>query len=157
MGVVPANADYALKLNLTVANSSSSTITSSDYEVIIPTAFTIAQSGWNEITDGITAKVSGDKTFSSEYRLVVTPSSGSGALTADGIADTIGYTLMSTSNDKASEWVFTADELNASKDNVITGTTKTLGVHVEDYSNKPNGDYSDTITFTASVESAAND
>ena len=35
---------------------------------------------------------------------------------------------------------------------MITGTTKTLGVDVEDYSTKPNGDYSDTITFTASVE-----
>ena len=58
---------------------------------------------------------------------------------------------MSTSNGKVSEWVFTAAELNASKDNVITGTTKTLGVHVEDYSDKANGDYSDTITFTASV------
>ena len=35
---------------------------------------------------------------------------------------------------------------------MITGTTKTLGVDVEDYSTKANGDYSDTITFTASVE-----
>ena len=37
---------------------------------------------------------------------------------------------------------------------MITGTTKTLGVDVEDYSTKANGDYSDTITFTAEVQEA---
>ena len=36
----------------------------------------------------------------------------------------------------------------------IIGTTKTLGVHVEDYSTKPNGNYEDTVTFTAEVENA---
>ena len=60
MGVIPANADYALTLSLKVANASSSTTTSSDYALIIPSAFTITQSGWNEITDGITAKVRGE-------------------------------------------------------------------------------------------------
>ena len=63
-GVIPANADYALTLSLKVANASSSTTTSSDYALIIPSAFTITQSGWNEITDGITAKVNGHPSFS---------------------------------------------------------------------------------------------
>ena len=153
MGVIPANADYALTLSLKVANASSSTTTSSDYALIIPSAFTITQSGWNEITDGITAKVSGDLPFDSGYKLTVTAATDS-TLTAEGSTDTISYTLKS--RDAATEaitaWEFSADELNASKDNVITGTTKTLGVDVEDYSTKANGDYSDTITFTASVE-----
>ena len=77
-------------------------------------------------------------------------------MTATGTTDTITYTLKTASDDttETTSWEFSADELNASKDNVITGTTKTLGVHVEDYSNKPNGDYEDTVTFTASVVSA---
>ena len=154
-GVIPANADYALTLSLKVANASTSTTTSSDYELIIPSAFTINNSGWNEITEGITAKVSGDLPFDSGYRLKVTATTDS-TLTADGITDTISYTLKAISTDTAptTAWEFTADELNASKDNVITGTTKTLGVDVEDYSTKTNGDYSDTITFTAEVQSA---
>ena len=155
-GVIPANADYALTLSLKVANASTSTTTSSDYALIIPDSFTINNSGWNEITDGITAKVSGDSVkFDSGYKLTVTAATDS-TLTAEGITDTISYTLKS--RDAATEaitaWEFTADELNASDDTgVITGTTKTLGVNVEDYSNKANGDYTDTITFTAEVQS----
>lgn len=154
--VIPANADYSLKLTLNNAGSSSTKTTSSDYELTIPSTFIITQSGWNEITDGITAKVSGDNTvFDSGYKLTVSATTD-GTLTAEGITDTISYTLKS--RDAATEaitaWEFTADELNASKDNVITGTTKTLGVDVEDYSTKTNGDYTDTITFTAEVQAA---
>ena len=155
-GGIPANADYALTLSLKVANASTSTTTSSDYALIIPDSFTITKSGWNEITDGITAKVSGDNAvFDSGYKLTVTAATDS-TLTADGITDTISYTLKAASTDTSAvtTWEFSADELNASKDNVITGTTKTLGVDVEDYSTKTNGDYSDTITFTAEVQSA---
>ena len=155
-GVIPANADYALTLSLKVANASTSTTTSSDYALIIPDSFTINNSGWNEITEGITAKVSGDNVkFDSGYRLTVTAATD-GTLTADGITDTITYTLKAVSTDTSAvtTWEFSADELNASKDNVITGTTKTLGVDVEDYSTKTNGDYSDTITFTAEVQAA---
>lgn len=155
-GGIPANADYSLKLTLNKSGSSSTKTTSSDYELTIPSTFTITQSGWNEITDGITAKVSGDNTvFDSGYKLTVTATTDS-TLSATGISDTISYTLKS--RDAATEaitaWEFSAAELNASKDNVITGTTKTLGVDVEDYSTKPNGDYTDTITFTAEVQSA---
>ena len=155
-GVIPANADYALTLSLKVANASTSTTTSSDYALIIPDSFTINNSGWNEITEGITAKVSGDNVkFDSGYKLTVTAATDS-TLTADGITDTISYTLKAVSTDTSAvtTWEFSADELNASKDNVITGTTKTLGVDVEDYSTKANGDYSDTITFTAEVQEA---
>ena len=153
-GVIPANADYSLKLSLKVSNASASTTTSSDYALIIHSAFTITQSGWNEITEGITAKVSGDKaTFDSGYKLTVTATTDS-TLSAEGITDTISYTLKTASTDTsaATTWEFTADELNASDGTEITGTTKTLGIDVEDYSTKTNGDYSDTITFSAKVE-----
>ena len=154
-GATPADAaPYFLKLTLSKSGSSSTTTTSSDYQLTIPSAFTITQSGWNEITEGITAKVSGDNVkFDSGYRLTVTAATD-GTLTADGITDTITYTLKAVSTDTAATtaWEFTAADLNASDDTgAITGTTKTLGVDVEDYSTKPNGDYSDTITFTARV------
>ena len=155
-GVNPANADYSLKLSLKVANGSPSPInTSTDYQITIPETFTITSAGWNPITEGITAKVSGDNyKFDSGYKLTVTASHN--ALTATGTTDTITYTLKTASDDKTetTSWEFSADELNASKDNVITGTTKPFGVYVEDYSNKPNGEYSDTVTFTAKVEDA---
>ena len=155
-GVIPANADYALTLSLKVANASTSTTTSSDYALIIPDSCTIKNSGWNEITEGITAKVSGDNVkFDSGYKLTVTAATDS-TLSAEGTTDTIGYTLKAASDASATTaWEFSADELNASDDTgAITGTTKTLGVQVEDYSTKTNGDYSDTITFTAEVQAA---
>ena len=35
-----------------------------------------------------------------------------------------------------------------------TAATQPMGIVVEDYSSKPAGDYSDTVTFTAKVETA---
>ncbi len=85
-GAIPANADYSLKLTLNKSGSSSTKTTSSDYELTIPSTFTITQSGWNEITDGITAKVSGDNTvFDSGYKLTVTATTDS-TLSATGIS-----------------------------------------------------------------------
>ena len=61
--------------------------------------------------------------------------------------DSIGYTLASQDNgSQNTTWKFTADEVNASG-----GTTKPVGVIVNDYSSNTLGTYEDTITFTASV------
>ena len=107
-GATPADAaPYFLKLTLSKSGSSSTTTTSSDYQLTIPSAFTITQSGWNEITEGITAKVSGDNVkFDSGYRLTVTAATD-GTLTADGITDTITYTLKAVSTDTSAvtTWV----------------------------------------------------
>ena len=46
-------------------------------------------------------------------------------------------------------WDFSVDELAKQG-----GTTKTMGAVVEEYINKPAGDYTDTVTFTAKVEDA---
>lgn len=68
---------------------------------------------------------------------------------AGGVNDTIQYFLATGETDTAATttFVFTADEINASG-----GTSKPIGVNVEDYSSKPNGTYEDEITYEVSVE-----
>ena len=64
--------------------------------------------------------------------------------------NSVGYTLTTASGgSQTTTWEFSADELNASG-----GTTKAMGIVVEDYSDMPAGTYQDTVTFTASVEDA---
>jgi len=60
----------------------------------------------------------------------------------------VSYMLATQSGGaETTSWEFSADELNS-------GTTRPLGIIVEDYSSKPAGTYTDTVTFTAKVEDA---
>ena len=65
--------------------------------------------------------------------------------------------MATSENDSAAttKFEFTADEINAKDTNdAFVGTSKPIGVNVEDYSSKSAGDYEDEITYEVSVESA---
>ena len=67
----------------------------------------------------------------------------------------IGYNLATATGTYSSSatpasWEFSAADLNADG-----GKTNPMGIIVDDYSSMPAGTYQDTVTFTASVESAA--
>ena len=125
---------------------------STDYTITIPATLTVAQSGWNA-TDGITAQVKSGDTFDASKKLTVTAESTNiWALKSGQI--TIGYNLATATGTYSSSatpasWEFSATELNANG-----GTKKDMGIIVEDYSNKPAGSYTDTVTFTAKVGDA---
>ena len=132
--------------------------TGTDYILTIPAQLTVKNAGWNA-TEGIKAKVSqtgdGEYAFDASKKLSVTASSvNSWALKCSETGDTVGYNLAGTGSGnpvyaetaEAASWVFTADELNAKN-----GTTKAMGIIVEDYSGKSAGTYKDTVTFTAQV------
>ena len=123
---------------------------STDYVLTIPASLTVEQAGWNG-TEGITAKVKDGDTFDSSKKLTVTASSEDEFALVSG-ENKIGYNLATgTGTYSASvgtpSWDFSASELNAAN-----GTTKSMGIIVEDYSEKPAGTYTDTVTFTAKVE-----
>lgn len=125
---------------------------STDYTVTIPATLTVANSGWNA-TDGITAAVKSGDTFHNNKQLTVTATSTNSWALKSG-DNSVGYNLATatgTYNKEATpaSWKFTATQLNKTN-----GTTKPMGIIVEDYSNKPAGTYQDTVTFTASVEDA---
>ncbi|MBR1700408.1 MAG: hypothetical protein IJ716_00485 [Lachnospiraceae bacterium] len=126
---------------------------STDYTITIPATLNVADAGWNA-TSGITANNSTNN-FDTGKKLAVTAESTNGwKLKSDGVSDTVGYNLATadgTYNENAAPalWEFSAAELNEA-----SGTTKAMGIIVEDYSNKAAGNYSDTVTFTAKVESA---
>ena len=149
-------ADYKTKLTLTIA--AASPVYDEDYTLSVPDDTAITTSGWNSLGN-ITAKYNGSNSgFDSSKKLVVTLSStNTFTLKASGVSDTISYFVATGESDTSATttFEFTADEINAKDTNdAFVGTSKPIGVNVEDYSSKSAGDYEDEITYTVSVESA---
>lgn len=146
----------ALTLMLSLVPAFSMTALAADnvstYTLQIPSTLTVSAAGWNE-TSGLTAAVTSGDTFDSGKKLTVTATSTNSWSLVSG-SNSVGYNLATATGAYSStatpaSWEFSATELNASG-----GTTKTMGIIVEDYSSKPAGTYQDTVTFTASVEDA---
>lgn len=116
------------------------TVKESTYTLTIPAALTVVDSGWNA-TDGISA--TGE--LASSKKLIVTASSDDEYALVSG-ENKVGYKLATASTDTeaTTSWVF--DTLSS------TTSTKPMGIIVEDYTGKPAGTYTDTVTFTASLE-----
>ena len=136
----------ALTLGLLPAISSPALAAEGDtsYTLTIPSTLTVANKGWNA-TDGISAT----GTLDSGKKLTVTAASANEWKLKDG-ENTVDYYLATEEGgEPATVWDFTVDELAAEN-----GTNKSMGAVVEEYINKPAGDYTDTVTFTASVEAA---
>ena len=116
----------------------------STYTITIPSALTVTDKGWNSI-----GNISASGTLADGKKLTVSAASAnSWALTST--SDSVSYTLKNASTDNAAttSWEFTKEQLS-------TGATQAIGIDVSDYSTKPAGTYTDTVTFTASVEDAA--
>lgn len=116
------------------------TVKESTYTLTIPAALTVVDSGWNA-TDGISA--TGE--LASSKKLIVTASSDDEYALVSG-ENKVSYKLATASTDTeaTTSWVF--DTLSS------TTSTKPMGIIVEDYTGKPAGTYTDTVTFTASLE-----
>ena len=115
------------------------------YTLTIPSTLTVADKGWNA-TDGVSATGS----LASGKKLTVTASSANSWALKSG-DNSVGYNLATATGTYSSSatpasWEFT--ELSN------TATTQPMGIIVEDYNSKPAGTYTDTVTFTASVEDA---
>ena len=112
------------------------------YTLTIPSVLNVSGSGWNA-TDGISAT----GTLADGKKLTVTASSDNSFKLKSGNNE-VGYTLATASTDTEATTFWTFDSLSD------TATNKAMGIIVEDYSSKPAGTYTDTVTFTASVEDA---
>ena len=114
--------------------------TTTSYTLTIPSTLNVANSGWNA-TSGISA--TGE--LASGKKLTVTASSANSWALKSG-DNSVGYKLATASTDTeaTTSWEFT--ELSS------TATKKDMGIIVDDYSTKPAGTYTDTVTFTAAVE-----
>lgn len=121
------------------------------YTLAIPEALTITKEGWNSI-GSMTASYGGTNDgFDPSKKLVVTAASTTGFnLTANGITDTIGYTVRTSANDTEATTTFEFKAAEITK----AGTSKPIGVYVGSFSDKSNATYTDTITYTAVVDDA---
>ena len=117
----------------------------STYTLTIPSTLTVEHSGWNA-TSGISAA----GTLASGKKLTVTASSGDefALVNQSDSTQKVGYKLATASTDTEATTSWTFDSL------IDTATKKDMGIIVEDYSSKPAGTYTDTVTFTAKVEVA---
>jgi hypothetical protein len=126
-----------------------------DYVLTIPAKLDVASAGWNE-TDGITAQVKSGDTFDSSKKLTVTAASANEWNLKSG-ENAIAYKMASATEQEKSYADATATtSLEISAEDLNTGNYEApFGIVVEDYTDKPAGEYKDTVTFTAKVEDAA--
>ena len=127
---------------------------STDYTITIPATLTVEQKGWNA-TDGITAKVKSGDTFDSSKKLTVTAASANEWNLKSG-KNAIAYKMASATEQEKSYADATATtSLEISAEDLNTGNYEApFGIVVEDYTDKPAGEYKDTVTFTAKVENS---
>ena len=118
------------------------TVNAATYTLTIPSTLTVANSGWNA-TGGISAT----GTLASGKKLTVTASSTNSWALKSG-DNSVGYKLATASTDTTATTSWEFDSLSSS------AATKPMGIIVENYDDKPAGTYTDTVTFTASVEDA---
>ena len=118
----------------------------SDYTLTIPASFDIKNEGWNEIGDiSVTGQLADGR------KLVVNAESDGEFALVNQSDDTqkIDYTLKnSAEGEETTSWEF--EELSE------TPATQKIGVDVSPFRGMPAGSYTDTVTFTASVEDAVN-
>lgn len=152
-GASAFGADYKTSIRLVLSGGSASTADVYDeaYTLSIPEALTITTEGWNSIGN-MTASYGGTNDgFDPSKKLVVTAASTTGFnLTANGITDTIGYTVRTSANDSEATTTFEFKAAEITK----AGTSKPIGVHVDSFIGKSNATYTDTIIYSVSVESA---
>ena len=111
------------------------------YTITIPSTLTVENSGWNSI-----GNISATGTLATGKKLTVSAASANSWVLKSG-DNSVSYTLTTAEGgSQTTSWEFT--ELSN------TETTKPLGIIVADYSDKPAGTYTDTVTFTAKVENA---
>ena len=134
-----------------VANAEGETVTS-DYTLTIPATLAVENSGWNSIGD-----LTATGTLAQGKKLNVTAASENSWNLTSG-ENTVAYKLCGeTEKTKTYADAAATTALDISKGSLeqTGGFSVPIGIVVEDYSTKPAGDYSDTVTFTASVENAA--
>ena len=152
-GATLAHADvktFSTSIKLTISSIPSSPYDEA-YTLSIPESLTVNNTGWNEIGNIVIAHDTANTTttFNPAKKVVITASSQN-SFTLKSDTNSISYTLKTSETDASATTVFefTAEQINA-------GASQAIGINVEDYSLMPAGEYEDTITYTASVESVA--
>lgn len=137
----------ALTLGLLPAFSSPALAADGDtsYTLTIPSTLNVANSGWNA-TSGISAT----GTLAEGKKLTVSASSANSWALKSG-DNSVGYNLATATGTYSSSATPASWEFTELSD---TATTKPMGIIVDDYSTAAAGNYTDTVTFTASVEDA---
>lgn len=155
--VIPADSYVEMKITSPVGENTSvkvsvtnlASVDMTSYTLTIPATLEVNNSGWNA-TDGIGAagvlekgkKLTVTADSNGEYALVSGENKVNYKLAENGDKDTTYDNAAETTS-----WEFTSL--------TDTATTKSMGIVVEDYSDKPAGTYTDVVTFKANIETAA--
>ena len=139
-------------MNPTQVQAETPTPPTNDYTLTVPAETTLAYDGSAvALTNGL--KVSGGDLEDGKKVTVTATSAGDWQLSATGATTKIHYGLYATTDatETTTSWDF------SKTDAAVTGTTKTIysKIVASEYQSAEAGDYSDTITFTAALKSAA--
>ena len=139
-------------MNPTQVQAETPTPPTNDYTLTVPAETTLAYDGSAvALTNGL--KVSGGDWEDGKKVTVTATSAGDWQLSATGATTKIHYGLYATTDatETTTSWDF------SKTDAAVTGTTKTIysKIVASEYQSAEAGDYSDTITFTAALKSAA--
>ena len=116
------------------------------YTMTVPADMDIQNSGWNPLGNiKITGSIDDAKTVT-----VTATTAHNFALTSEA-DESVSYTLKKAETDTAATTSFKFD---AASINAEGGASQTIGVDVEDFAEKPAGNYTDTITFTGEMSEA---
>lgn len=122
------------------------TIYANSYTLTVPADLTITQPGWNALDS---VNVSGN--ISPDKQIKVTAASANEFKLKSG-ENTVSYTLKKSEADTEELGTVTFSSAAVNAEN---GVSQTVGINVEDYSDKPEGNYEDTITWTATMENVS--
>ena len=113
------------------------------YTMTVPADMDIQNSGWNPLGNiKITGSIDDAKTVT-----VTATTAHNFALTSEA-DESVSYTLKKAETDTAATTSFKFD---AASINAEGRASQTIGVDVEDFAEKPAGNYTDTITFTGKM------
>ena len=131
------------KFELVFAGSTNASV----YTLTIPETLTVADKGWNALDGGIQITDGSNFPAGKTLTLTATSTNGWALKTNPDNGSSVSYTLKAaeTDTEETTSWTFTEAQVN-------DGQTINAGIDVEDYSNKPAGSYTDSVTFTAHVD-----
>lgn len=121
------------------------------YTMSVPANVPITSSGWNSLGNITVSKVSGD--IDTGKKVTVKATSGEDGFVLKSEKDSVPYTLKKVVEEGKVE--ATSFEFDAASINVAGGASQAIGVDVEDFAGKPAGNYTDTITFTGTMDAGS--
>lgn len=134
-----------------MAEETSGATSANTYTLTVPKNFAISNSRWNDV-GAVTVTKNGTLDDGKQVTVTATSANGFKLVNADASDSTdeknqIGYTMKTAEDgEEATTFTFNAADINSE-----SGASQDFGVYVDDFGEKAEGNYTDTLNFTAQM------